>query len=53
MSTRNRVSTLEAVAAMLFELEGDKTKHDLMLENLKIKVRTSAFVLEKERLLRA
>lgn len=36
----HRVSTLEAVAAMLFELEGDRDKHDLMLENLKIKVRS-------------
>lgn len=38
--TASRVSTLEAIAAMLYELEGEKSKHDLMIENLKIKVRS-------------
>eukprot|EP00200_Dunaliella_tertiolecta_P003510 CAMPEP_0202342874 /NCGR_PEP_ID=MMETSP1126-20121109/3250_1 /ASSEMBLY_ACC=CAM_ASM_000457 /TAXON_ID=3047 /ORGANISM="Dunaliella tertiolecta, Strain CCMP1320" /LENGTH=355 /DNA_ID=CAMNT_0048933889 /DNA_START=76 /DNA_END=1143 /DNA_ORIENTATION=- len=47
VGSNGRVSTLEAIAALLYELEGDRAKYDLMLENLKIKV--DAVLIQKSR----
>lgn len=38
LDTNGRVSTLEAVAALLAELEGDERVKDTLLHNLMIKV---------------